>query len=78
MKYEVIDMKIAHSVQATLTIYAHEDYPEVYGERKRPMIVICPGGGYEHVSPREGEAIALQCQGREQSSRSICWNWQHL
>mgnify|MGYP004619816393 FL=1 len=60
MKYEVIDMKIAHSVQATLTIYAHEDYPEVYGERKRPMIVICPGGGYEHVSPREGEAIALQ------------------
>ena len=60
MKYEVIDMKIAHSVQATLTIYVHEDYPEVYGERKRPMIVICPGGGYEHVSPREGEAIALQ------------------
>lgn len=60
MKYEVIDMKIAHSVQATLTIYAHENYPEVYGERKRPMIVICPGGGYEHVSPREGEAIALQ------------------
>ena len=60
MKYEVIDMKIAHSVQATLTIYAHEDYPEVYGERNRPMIVICPGGGYEHVSPREGEAIALQ------------------
>ena len=52
MKYEVIDIKIAHSVQATLTIYAHEDYPEVYGERKRPMIVICPGGGYEHVSPR--------------------------
>ena len=60
MKYEVIDMKIAHSVQATLTIYAHEDYPEVYGERNRPMIVICQGGGYEHVSPREGEAIALQ------------------
>ena len=25
MKYEVIDIKIAHSVQATLTIYAHED-----------------------------------------------------
>jgi acetyl esterase/lipase len=60
MKYEVVDIKIAHSVQATLTIYAHEDYPEVYGERNRPMIVICPGGGYEHVSPREGEAIALQ------------------
>lgn len=60
MKYQVIDIKIAHSVQATLTIYAHEDYPETYGERLRPMVVICPGGGYEHVSPREGEPIALQ------------------
>ena len=25
-----------------------------------PAVLICPGGGYEHVSPREGEAIALQ------------------
>ena len=40
MKYEVIDIKIAHSVQATLTIYAHEDYPEVYGERKMSLIHI--------------------------------------
>ena len=62
-KYEVIDMKIAHSVQATLTIYAHEDYQEVYGERKRPMIVICPGGAYGMTSDREAEAIAVRFMG---------------
>lgn len=27
---------------------------------KRPLIVICPGGGYNHHSPREGEAIAIK------------------
>ncbi|MDD4690185.1 MAG: alpha/beta hydrolase [Eubacteriales bacterium] len=25
----------------------------------RPAILICPGGGYNHVSPREGDTIAL-------------------
>lgn len=60
MRYEVIDIKIANSVQANLTLYVQEQYPEVYGDRKRPMVIICPGGGYEHVSVREGEAIAMQ------------------
>lgn len=60
MKYEVIDIKVAQSVQANLTLYIQDQYPEVYGNRKRPMVLICPGGGYGHVSPREGEAIAMQ------------------
>ena len=25
----------------------------------RPSVVICPGGGYEHLSPREAEPVAL-------------------
>ena len=24
-------------------------------EKKRKAVIICPGGGYEHLSPREGE-----------------------
>lgn len=60
MRYEVKEIKIAASVQAALTLYVQEQYPQVYGDRVRPMVVICPGGGYNHVSPREGEAIALQ------------------
>lgn len=29
-------------------------------DRKRPMIVVCGGGGYEYVSDREQEPVALQ------------------
>ncbi len=28
-------------------------------EKKRPAVIICPGGGYEATSPRESEVIAL-------------------
>ena len=28
--------------------------------KKRPLILICPGGGYSYVSDREGEMFALQ------------------
>lgn len=34
--------------------------PDVLGvNRRRPAILVIPGGGYEHVSPREGEPIAM-------------------
>jgi len=26
----------------------------------RPLVIICPGGGYNHISVREGESIAFQ------------------
>lgn len=59
MKYETIPVTVDGTVQASLCLYLQEDYPEIYGERKRPLVLICPGGGYEYVSPREGEPIAL-------------------
>ncbi len=46
--------------KATCTTYLLDSYPEYQGIRKRPLIVICPGGGYNHHSPREGEAIAIK------------------
>ena len=45
---------------ATLCLYllsAHEDMP---AQRERPMIIICPGGGYRYKSPREAEPIAMR------------------
>ena len=30
------------------------------GERTRPAVLICPGGGYHFLSPREAEPIALR------------------
>ena len=32
--------------------------------RKRPAVLILPGGGYGHVSPREGEPVALRFAAR--------------
>ncbi|MCD8039269.1 MAG: alpha/beta hydrolase [Lachnospiraceae bacterium] len=60
MKFEKIKIEAEGAANAWLALYAQESYPETYGNRKRPLILICPGGGYEHVSVREGEPIALQ------------------
>lgn len=60
MKYENIKVDVENAVQATLSLYIQDSYPDEYGDRRRPLVVICPGGGYEYVSPREGEPIALQ------------------
>lgn len=37
--------------------YNKEDMMAV---QNRPLIIICPGGGYNHLSVREGESIAFQ------------------
>ena len=59
MKYEVIDVSVNGSVgKATLSTYiiSHSESIKI---EKRPMTIICPGGGYNHVSEREGEMLAL-------------------
>lgn len=33
--------------------------PEI-GEKKRPAVIICPGGGYGYVSDREADPVALR------------------
>lgn len=45
---------------ATLDAYLLEHSPAFRPERCRPAILICPGGGYSHLSFREGEPIALR------------------
>ena len=62
-----------HMIAKTIDIWENIDYAykgdgfvptlDTYilkGEKKRPAVLICPGGGYRHTSPREAEAIALQ------------------
>lgn len=46
--------------QATLTTYVIDQVDEIQYEKKRPAVVICPGGGYEFVSEREAEPIAMK------------------
>jgi acetyl esterase/lipase len=44
----------------TLLTYILDNSPKINSDRKRPMIVICPGGGYVHTSDREGEPVAIR------------------
>lgn len=54
-------MGIVHEgAMPTVTTYILDRYPEYQRPKKRPLVVICPGGGYGHHSPREGEAIAVR------------------
>lgn len=47
---------------AYLTLYLPENNEYV---KERDFIVVCPGGSYEYLSPREGEIVALRfiCEG---------------
>ncbi|MDF2543725.1 MAG: acetyl esterase family enzyme [Herbinix sp.] len=59
MRNEVIKIQ-AEQFTATLTTYLLDNSREIDIERKRPLIIICPGGGYRFVSDRESEAVAIQ------------------
>lgn len=44
----------------TATGYLHDEGYAIAAREKRPCVVVCPGGGYNHLSPREGEPPALR------------------
>lgn len=59
MQYLSMEVNGSHAA-AKLTLYLLDNYLEVDPRRKRPIIVICPGGAYRFVSERESEAVAVQ------------------
>ncbi len=60
MIHKIIPMETKNSSKnAKLTTYIL-DHSEEIGIVKRPAIVVCPGGGYEFLSDREAEMVALQ------------------
>ncbi len=44
----------------TLTTYILADSPELLNGRKRPAVLVCPGGAYLSCSDREAEPVALR------------------
>ena len=49
------------SVYRNSTIWSDPEFKdEAEKQRKRPAVIICPGGGYAFCSPREAEPIAIQ------------------
>jgi len=45
---------------AELSLFILSNSSQMNLNRKRPLIVICPGGGYEYLSDREADPIAVR------------------
>ena len=43
-----------------LTVYLRDSCDRMPSAIDRPMVLVVPGGGYTHVSAREGDPVALQ------------------
>ncbi|WP_391557125.1 alpha/beta hydrolase [Robertmurraya sp.] len=59
MIHETINIRTEDS-EAKLYTYILENSPEIDSSRTRPMVIICPGGGYEFTSDREAEPVAIR------------------
>lgn len=61
MIHKVIDIQVEGSLPDTkLYTYLLDNSKEIDENRVRPVIVICPGGGYAMTSDREAEAMAVK------------------
>ena len=60
MKYNIIPVQTVKATGAKLYTYILDNFEEIDSNRTRPLVLICPGGGYEFTSDREAEAVAVQ------------------
>ena len=61
MIHKKIEIK-AHGMEAVGNLYTYflDSSSEMRPNEKRPVILMCPGGGYEMTSDREAEPMAMQ------------------
>jgi len=59
MRHDKVMIKTKNT-EAELTLYLLDNFPVIDMDRVRPVILICPGGGYHFVSEREAEPVAMQ------------------
>ena len=59
MKIETIKL-YPNRDDVTLACFIHKPSLELFGSKKRPAVLICPGGGYRFCSDREAEPVALR------------------
>lgn len=59
MLHKKIELRESGSFDAYATTYLIESNSEIKN-RRRPVVIICPGGAYMSISDREGEPIALR------------------
>ena len=62
MNYQVLkkEIRVTESLEyARLTTYLLDITPK-FAVQKRPLVLVCPGGGYHFTSEREAEIVAMQ------------------
>lgn len=59
MKYREFPLQAEGSLPGARLITYIQDDAEIMAIDKRPLVLICPGGGYGYTSDREAEPIAL-------------------
>ena len=70
MRYEKVDLYAHFSLErpdgavGMLTCWYTETAPQVSTSRRRPAVLILPGGAYAWTSPREAEPVALRFTAR--------------
>lgn len=60
MIHEIFSVQAEGSQPDARLITYIQDYSDALAVRERPLVLICPGGGYAYTSDREAESIALQ------------------
>ncbi len=60
MIHEVFSIQVEGSQPDARLVTYIQDYSDALAMRERPLVLLCPGGGYAYTSDREAEAIALQ------------------
>ncbi|MDO5409752.1 MAG: alpha/beta hydrolase [Lachnospiraceae bacterium] len=61
MIYREMEVKTdGYEGSGKLILYFLDNSVEMHPNRKRPVIVICPGGGYSMTSDREAEPLAMR------------------
>lgn len=60
MIHNIYEIKVEGTQPGTRLITYIQEYSPDLAVKERPLVLICPGGGYSRTSDREAESIALQ------------------
>ncbi|MBQ2802851.1 MAG: alpha/beta hydrolase [Lachnospiraceae bacterium] len=60
MIHQIYEMQVQGSLPGSKLITYIQDYSDAMAIDKRPLVLLCPGGGYGRTSDREAESMALQ------------------
>jgi len=60
MLHETYSIEVPGSLPGAKLVTYIQDYSDALAMSKRPLVLLCPGGGYSRTSDREAEPMALK------------------